>query len=207
MRVTIQTIVVLALLSAGGAAQYRDGGPPRVVIAQTGSMEPTIPKGSRLLVAMHWYDRHPVQRFDIVLVKRPERSAPDAPARFTEVVARVIGIEGDRLALRDGRVYVNGVELDEPHTTRPCDDEDSPVACGTMAEVEIPIGQYFLLGDNRPNSLDSRYWSPRLVAREQLVGKIVEILPGSQIAAELAVAPEPAQRRQSSSVVLIARAR
>ena len=81
-------------------------------------------------------------------------------------VKRVVGLPGDRIAVRGGHVIRNGRRADEPFVAR----------CGGGAEcdlaaIEIPAGHYFLMGDNRGNSDDSRYWGP--VPRDQIIGRAV----------------------------------
>ena len=89
--------------------------------------------------------------------------AGEGPRAF---VKRVVGMPGDRIAVQDGRVIRNGRRSSEPFVT----------ACGggpecDLAAVEVPAGHYFLMGDNRGNSADSRYWGP--VPRDQIIGRAV----------------------------------
>jgi signal peptidase I len=81
-------------------------------------------------------------------------------------IKRVVGMPGDRIGVRDGRVVRNGTPAPEPFA----------VACGggqecDLDEIVIPSGHYFLMGDNRGNSDDSRYWGP--VPRAQIIGRAV----------------------------------
>lgn len=77
-------------------------------------------------------------------------------------IKRIAGGPGDRLALRGGRLIRNGRPVNEPYA-QPCQDE----AC-TIAEFTVPAGHYFMLGDNRGNSDDSRFWGP--VRRDYIIG-------------------------------------
>jgi signal peptidase I len=89
------------------------------------------------------------------------------PGRGTKAfVKRVVGMPGDRIAIRGGHVIRNGRRAREPFAA----------ACGAGAEcdlapITIPAGHYFLMGDNRGNSDDSRYWGP--VPRDQIIGRAV----------------------------------
>ncbi len=81
-------------------------------------------------------------------------------------IKRVVGMPGDRIAVQDGRVIRNGKRVPEPFAA-PC---GGGPACDLDAIV-IPAGHYFLMGDNRGNSDDSRYWGP--VLRSQIIGRAV----------------------------------
>ena len=97
----------------------------------------------------------PVRRGDIIVFKYPEEPERD-------FIKRVIGLPGETLELRSKRVYINGEPLDEPYVhyltppdTAEGDDFDVRVKYGP---VTVPEGHYFMMGDNRDNSQDSRYW-------------------------------------------------
>jgi len=93
---------------------------------------------------------------DVVVFHAPGRDARD-------FVKRVIGVEGDTIALRNGVVYINGRPLDEPYIL-------ALPAGQNMEPVTVPRGQVFVMGDNRPASNDSRAWGP--VPISQLVGRV-----------------------------------
>lgn len=103
------------------------------------------------------YD-HPAtpHRGDIVILKRPGNPEGD------DLVKRVIGLPGETLELRDGVVYINGQPLDEPYLVN----RGHP----SMAPTKIPQGNVFVMGDNRPNSNDSRHFGP--VTIDSLLGKV-----------------------------------
>lgn len=87
-------------------------------------------------------------------------------------IKRVIGLPGDRLKIIKGHAYINGKELDEPYLN-PDDSCDSPetasLSCTFSKEIKIPEGMYFMMGDNRNNSDDSRYWGP--IPKENMIGE------------------------------------
>jgi signal peptidase I len=97
-----------------------------------------------------------IGRGDVVVFKYPEQ--PDR-----DFIKRVIGLPGDRLELRRKRVFINDVPLDEPYVRYlEAPSADGIVRAGDLREeygpVTVPEGQYFMMGDNRDNSEDSRYW-------------------------------------------------
>ncbi len=156
------------------------------------SMEPTLLVGDFLLVnkqitAQHFPALAPtnvIRRGDIIVFHYPVN-----PSKY--LVKRVIGLPGDRLHLRDRQVFVNGRALTEPYTVyRPAApdsyrddfpqvDRAYPAVDSrwwiqmhklvSQGELNIPADSYFVLGDNRNDSEDSRYWG--LVPREAIVGK------------------------------------
>ena len=123
----------------------------------TGSMIHTIEKGDFLFANMHAYGyiipfsdkkffKNPIKRKDIAIFPFPL----DPSVKF---IKRVIGLPGDRLEIKDEVVYINGEKLDEPYKFL---DESLPK--GRDLAITIPPKKYFLIGDNRRNSQDSRYW-------------------------------------------------
>jgi signal peptidase I len=110
-------------------------------VVRGSSMAPRIHDGDRILID-HWsYLLGPVARGDIVVLKYPLDPSVD-------YIKRVIGLPGDRVVLQDGKVYVNGEELAEPYV-------EDPDALTDMAVRVLPA-HYFVLGDNRRRSCDSR---------------------------------------------------
>ena len=107
----------------------------------------------------------------------PGHPAPcDAPmtgASAQTFVKRVIGMPGQRLSMRDGAVYRDGVKLNEPYT-EPCEVADM---CDFSQTITIPPSEYFVLGDNRPDSDDSRFWGP--VPAADVIGAVVACQPAT----------------------------
>jgi signal peptidase I len=81
-------------------------------------------------------------------------------------VKRVVGLPGDRLSIVNGHVIRNGVPEKDSYTI-PCDGGGE---CNFRATITVPKGDYYMMGDNRPDSLDSRFWGP--VPRSWLIGKV-----------------------------------
>jgi signal peptidase I len=81
----------------------------------------------------------------------------DPVEKTMEVVSRIIGLPGEMIAMRRGRIYINGRRIKEPFAINQCPAKvDEPFSCGEMSMIRIPAGEYFLLADNRPASEDSR---------------------------------------------------
>ena len=126
-------------------------------VVPSGSMESTIMTGSRMMGLRVSYWFADPQRGDIVVFKYPD----DPSENF---VKRVIGVPGDVVEIRGGVTYVNGEELDEPYLN------ETPQP-RNFGPYEVPEGHYFMMGDNRNNSNDSRFWKNTYVPREYVLGK------------------------------------
>jgi len=125
----------------------------------SGSMEPTLMINDRILVAKFLYRFEPISRTDVIVFRYPLNPQRD-------FVKRVIGLPGDRAQLKDGIVYVNGQRLSEQgYTIKP--------DFGNYGPVTVPAGQFFVLGDNRNNSEDSRFFG--YVPRANIIGKALFI--------------------------------
>ena len=120
------------------------------------SMLPTLHDGERLMVDKLSYRFREPQRGEIVVFRYPA----DPREHF---IKRIIALPGDVVEIRGGRVYVNGTALEEPYIASP--------TWGHFGPVKVPAGRYFVLGDNRTNSEDSRYPQVGFVPRSYLEGR------------------------------------
>lgn len=118
------------------------------------SMMPTLEEGEYLIINKLSYYLDEPQRGDIIVLHFPRD-------RSREYIKRIIGLPGDMVEVADGRVSVNGVELEEPYI--------NGAASYSSGSWRVPEGQYFVMGDNRNNSSDSRSWS--YLPRADIVGK------------------------------------
>lgn len=125
-------------------------------IVPTASMETTIMTGDRLFGNRLAYNKEDPARGDIVIFKFPD----DEKQLF---IKRIIGMPGDTVQMVSGTVYVNGEALDEPYL--------ATIPYGDYGPISVPEGAYFMMGDNRNNSADSRYWKQPFVYREKILGK------------------------------------
>ena len=149
----------------------------------TGSMENNLLIGDHLLVNKFVFGPtataleravlpvRDIRRGDIVVFKYP-----DEPER--DFIKRVIGLPGETLELRNKKVYVNGQPLDEPyvHFLEPASTAQEVTSFDVRERygpVPVPDGQYFVMGDNRDNSQDSRYWG--FLPRHYIKGKALMI--------------------------------
>jgi signal peptidase I len=143
----------------------------------SGSMEPNLLIGDHLLVNKFvaaptltkledtLLPIEAIHRGDVIVFKHPKMPERD-------LIKRTIGLPGETIELRDRRIYINGKPLDEPYAHFLFKDT-ADVAPGDVRRnfgpVTVPAGQYFMMGDNRDNSEDSRYWG--FLPREYMKGK------------------------------------
>lgn len=120
----------------------------------SGSMEPTLMPGDRVLVSKIDYHFVPIQRFDVIVFRYPVDPSKD-------FIKRVIGLPGDTVQEKDGVIYINGQKLVENHPMYK-DNFSYPA-------TKVPENYYFVLGDNRGNSDDSRFWG--FVPKQNIIGK------------------------------------
>jgi signal peptidase I len=126
------------------------------------SMVPTLNKNDRVLVNKLSYKLHDVHRGDIVVFSAP----PGEDSGIKDLVKRVIGLPGDKVAFRDGMVYVNDRPLEENYLP---DGVTTTPICGVAPEVTVPPDHYWVMGDNRSASSDSRCFGP--IAKSEIVGR------------------------------------
>jgi signal peptidase I len=145
------------------------------------SMVPTLEVGQRVLVDRVSYRFSDPGRGDIVVFKPPAGadtnscgrqhstesacSVPTAQRSDTNFIKRVVALPGDRLSVREGAVYINGRRQKESFANL----DPSCEICNLPEPITIPKGHYFMMGDNRGASADSREWGP--VPKDWLIGQ------------------------------------
>jgi len=122
------------------------------------SMYPTLKVNDRVLVNKLSYDVHPVHRGDVVVFKSP----PNEGADIKDLIKRVIGLPGETVESADGHILINGKALDEPYLK-------DGVFTGPVEKTVVPPGRYWVMGDNRPNSKDSRYFGT--IPKSLIIGR------------------------------------
>jgi signal peptidase I len=136
-------------------------------VIPSGSMEKTLLVGDHLLMSRFGYDAEvPMTQLHVRLWREPHHQQivvfraplPGNP----DYIKRLIGLPDDQIEIREGVVYINGKKLDEPYRAAP------PNPLDNYGPVTVPKREYFMMGDNRDDSYDSRYWG--FVPNENIIG-------------------------------------
>ena len=184
--------VALAFLLINGTI-----GQARVI--PSGSMQDTLLIGDHLIMSRIGYDAGiPFTNIHVPLWRDPKRQqvvifkppfAPDTP----DYVKRVIGLPGETVDIREGAVWINGRRLTESYTRGRSERPDPSMLMANFRGVPftVPKDCYFVMGDNRENSLDSRFWG--CVPRNDIIGTPVMIYMSLDVSPE---AWEPGQIRE-----------
>jgi signal peptidase I len=150
----------------------------------SGSMIPTLQVGDFILVLKFWYGlRVPFvtdsvavwntpARGDVVVFTRPDDpNTPDEDDSEIHIIKRVIGLGGDTVEVRGARVFINGQALNEPYARW----AEGGKFEGNFGPRTIPAGHVLLLGDNRDNSKDSRFWTNPFLDVKRIKGRAVVV--------------------------------
>lgn len=156
--------IIDTLIPAGAAALFIITFIAQLYRIPSGSMEPALRIGDRILVSKFAYGvRIPFSGRWVLQRRAPKRGDIvvflfDEDGRRRNFVKRVIGTPGDKIKIKDGNVYINGIVVDEPpHIPG---DRHYPIRAESYGynEAEVPAGKLFVLGDNATVSRDSRSW-------------------------------------------------
>lgn len=166
-------VVLVFMLINGTLGQAR--------VIPSGSMEKTLLIGDHLIMSRIGYDAGiPFTNLHVPLWRNPHRQQiiifqPPYGHNQSDLIKRVIGLPGDVIDIHDGAVWINGKKLEENYTTGPTRlphrSELLPSFQGLP--ITVPENQYFVMGDNRGNSYDSRFWG--CVPRSNILGTPVAI--------------------------------
>lgn len=158
-------VVLIFLLVNGTLGQAR--------VIPSGSMENTLLIGDHLIMSRIGYDAGvPFTHLHLSLWRNPKRGqlvifTPFVPQETSDIVKRVIGLPGETVDIHEGSVWINGQKLSEKYTTGPSEPYDM------HTPYKIPQDCYFVMGDNRGNSYDSRFTG--CVPRKNIIGTPVMI--------------------------------
>lgn len=147
--VCLFTALLLALLITTYVAHHTS--------VEGSSMEPTIEDGSQLVVEQISYYLHEPERFDVIVFPNNQG---------TNYIKRIIGMPGETIQIKDGYIYINDKQLEEDYGKEII--EDAGLA---VDKITLKGNEYFVLGDNRNGSIDSRRTDIGAVKREQIKGK------------------------------------
>jgi signal peptidase I len=176
LRLTLEPLAIAVVLAFGVRAALR------LYVIPSSSMAPTLVPGDHIVVTPYRFGHKP-NRGDVIVFRSPR-------ATDELMIKRVIGTPGDLVETRAGRVIVCGHALTEPYVA-------SPATSGVISPQIIPAESYFVLGDNRADSLDSRSWG--VLPRDAVVGRARMVLWSSDERDDsgvvAAASPTPGTRR------------
>lgn len=131
------------------------------------AIQPVQVKGNAMLPALNDGDRiviernpQKLERGDIVVFLFPQDQT-------MSYIKRIVGLPNEVVEIREGTIFINGTRLDEPYV-----DSKNNITARSLMPLELAAGNYFVIGDNRDNSSDSRIWGP--VKRELIYGKYLK---------------------------------
>jgi signal peptidase I len=173
-------IIVVALLAAFLIKTFV----VQAFFIPSGSMEPTIQIGDRVLVDKLSYHLHAVHRGDIVVFTKP---SDDVDPGVTDLIKRVIGLPGETIRSGPhGQIIVDGHPISQPWLSKEAEAYPGPAICSvdtvdcTGSTLHIPADEYLVMGDNRGNSDDGRYFGP--ISGKLIIGHaFVRIWPLSRL--------------------------
>ena len=153
----IVTLIALALYGTGFSFSKT-----KSLEMGSNSMIPNILPGQEVIYDTSAYKNHQPKLFDVITLKNPDDESQI-------LVERIIGLPGDTINIIDGKIYVG-------ESLEPLDDSfvsETPV--GSFGPYNVPDNCYFVLGDNRNYSRDSRYWINTFLEQENILGKVIEV--------------------------------
>lgn len=133
------------------------------IIVPTGSMINTIQEGDRIIASRLAYINEDPKRYDVIIFHYPD----DESQLF---VKRIIGMPGETINIKNGIVYITDVNGNTAEARS--DFVTNCVPTGDFGPYTVPLGSYFVMGDNRNDSWDARYWKKKNVEKKKIIGKV-----------------------------------
>ena len=133
------------------------------IVIPTGSMLNPIQEGDRIIASRLAYINDEPQRYDIIIFKYPD----DETQLFAK---RIIALPGETIEVKNGIVYIT--DKNGNKSTARTDFITNCIPTGNFGPYTVPLGSYFVMGDNRNDSWDSRYWDNKTVKKEKIIGKV-----------------------------------
>ncbi len=121
------------------------------------SMNTTLADGEIMLLNKIVYKKNDIKRFDIVVINQEDKY----------IIKRVIGLPGETVEYKDNVLYINGEQLSDPYPSTVTDD----FSIEDIGHTKVPGDTYFVMGDNRSESLDSRYPQVGVIKKSQIIGR------------------------------------
>ena len=133
------------------------------VVVPTGSMINTIQEGDRIIASRLAYINEDPKRYDVIIFHYPD----DESQLF---VKRIIGMPGETINIKNGIVYITDANGNTAEARS--DFVTNCVPTGDFGPYTVPLGSYFVMGDNRNDSWDARYWKKKNVEKKKIIGKV-----------------------------------